>query len=103
MTSSPSWITVAPSAPAVGIIERRAARLPGARPGKPDITPGEYSNGAFGENHSDNDTALPNRQSRRGAVEHLDLRLLVDRRHQRMLGCRYRARPHSAPWRQTSG
>src|SRR6266851_5758832 len=56
MTSSPSWITVAPSAPAVGIIERRAARLPGARPGKPDITPGEYSNGAFGENHSGNDT-----------------------------------------------
>ena len=56
MTSSPSWITVAPSAPAVGIIERRAVRLPGARPGKPDITPGEYSNGAFGENHSGDDT-----------------------------------------------
>src|SRR6266513_1177615 len=27
MTSSPSWITVSPSAPAEGIIERRAARL----------------------------------------------------------------------------
>ncbi len=56
MTTSPSWITVSPSAPAEGIIERRAARLPGARPGKPDITPGEYSNGVFGENHSGNDT-----------------------------------------------
>jgi len=62
MTSSPSWITVAPSAPAVGIIERRAARLPGARPGKPDITPGEYSNGAFGENHSGNDTLAEERR-----------------------------------------
>ena len=44
-----------PSRPAEGIIERRAARLPGARPGKPGITPGEFSNGAFGENHSGSD------------------------------------------------
>src|SRR5271170_3832761 len=52
MTSSPSWITVSPSRPSEGIIERRAARPPGARPERPGITPGEYSNGASGENHS---------------------------------------------------
>src|SRR5271170_4382684 len=54
MTSSPSWITLSlsPSHPSEGIIERRAARPPGARPGRPGITPGEYSNGASGENHS---------------------------------------------------
>jgi putative transposase len=58
MTSSPSWITVSPSRPSEGIIGRRAARLPGARPGKPGITPGEYSNGASGENHSGNHTDI---------------------------------------------
>src|SRR5208282_798613 len=52
MTSSPSWITLSPSHPSEGIIGRRAVRPPGARPGRPGITPGEYSNGASGENHS---------------------------------------------------
>jgi len=69
MTSSPSWITVAPSAPAVGIIERRAVRLPGARPGKPDITPGEYSNGAFGENHSGTDTQRAGEERQVGGLQ----------------------------------
>jgi hypothetical protein len=65
MTSSPGWITLAPSAPAEGVIGRRAARFPGARPGKPGITPGEFSNGAFGENHSGNDKCLRMRRTRR--------------------------------------
>ena len=43
-----------------GIIERRAARLPGARPGKAGITSGEFSNGESGEDHSGNDNSAAN-------------------------------------------
>jgi transposase len=56
MTSSPSRITAHPSRRSGGIIrvsgDRRAVGPPGARPGRPDDTPGEFSNGASGENHS---------------------------------------------------
>src|SRR5712691_2561275 len=45
-----------PLPPSEAIIGRSAVRLPGACPGKAGITPGEFSNGAFGEIHSGNDT-----------------------------------------------
>src|SRR5262245_57608802 len=60
ITSSPNRITAPPSRRSGGIIrvigDRRAAGPPGARPGRPGDTPGEFSNGASGENHSATDS-----------------------------------------------
>jgi hypothetical protein len=50
-----------PSCRSGGIIrvirDQRAAKATGARPGRPAVTPGEFSNGASGENHPTTDNA----------------------------------------------
>jgi hypothetical protein len=64
MTTSPSWITASPSRLRKGSSNGPPPASPGRAPEKAGVTPGEFSNGESGEDHSGSDKRLGSRFAR---------------------------------------